>query len=335
MEYATERYHTDLFIALKNNTARGHPVLTALLYVFCPMAAKWWLNGADPVVPYDVVWEAVSDFTTELTLKEALIKRGVPDLVGHVKRYYEQVTKFRDHHRYDYPASELSQDFKGETIEVTARTGYQEAFDKHFGGDWRNVLRYARTWLFTTQDWRGGVEVEAGKGHMIQKVTLLLNVPRLNKDLVMWPAWCWRIKDGPAFRIVLGMMAENNLQDQLRFALAATSQSYLVEETMEGKVIRKIFPWEAAPRLYSLDRRYGVVSPVRLCDEAEKLVLDIPQLAEAARKCACPPLGAFSRQDNCEHCGFRALCFTKDGYLTSIVRASMRADAGKVHGRVE
>ena len=169
MVYLNEHYHTDLFLALLNNNARGHPVLTALLYVFCPMAAKWWLNGADPVVPYDVVWEAVSDFTIpDLTLKDALVKRGVPDLIGHVKKYSEQVSKFRDYHHHDCPASELSQDFKGEVIEVTARTGYQDAFDKHFGGDWRNVLRFARAWLFTTQDWRGGAEIAAGKGYALQ-----------------------------------------------------------------------------------------------------------------------------------------------------------------------
>ncbi|HEX7540575.1 MAG TPA: hypothetical protein VF352_00475 [Anaerolineales bacterium] len=333
MEYATEYYYTDLFIALINNNARGHPVLTALLYAFCPMAAKWWLNGADPVVPYDVVWEAVSDFTTELTLKDALVKRGVPDLIGHVKKYAEQVTKFRDHHRYNNPASELSQEFKGGSIEVTARTGYQDAFDKHFGGDWRNVLRFARTWLFTTQDWRGGVEIEAGKGYTIQKVTLLLNVPRLNKGSIKWPAWCWRIKDGYALRIVLGMMTDDSKQDQLRFALAASSQSYLVKETVNGKVDEKIIPWEVTPHLYSLDRQSGSVKPARL-DDTKKLVLTIPSLALVAKKGACPPLGVLSQQGNCEHCGFQALCFTKDKDLTSIVYASMGDDEGIFDGRI-
>ena len=333
MEYTTEYYYTDLFMALINNNARGHPVLTALLYVFCPMAAKWWLNGADPVVPYDVVWEAVSDFTTELTLKDALVKRGVPDLIGHVKKYAEQVTKFRDNHRYNYPASELSQEFKGGSIEVTARTGYQDAFDKHFGGDWRNVLRFARTWLFTTQDWRGGVEIEAGKGYTIQKVTLLLNVPRLNKGSIKWPAWCWRIKDGYALRIVLGMMTNDSIQDQFRFALAARSQSYLVEEIVEGEIKQKTVSWEVTPHLYSLDRQYGSVRPAKLYD-AEKLVLTISPLAEAAKKGACPPLGVLSQQGNCEHCGFQALCFTKNKDLTSIVFASMRDDERIFEGRI-
>jgi hypothetical protein len=333
MEYTIEHYYTDLFMALINNHAHGHPVLTALLYVFCPMAAKWWLNGANPVVHYDVVWDAVSEFTTDLTLKDALVNRGVPDLVGHVKRYYEEATMFRKYHNFDFPASELSQEFKGDTIDITARIGYQNAFDKHFGGDWRNVLRFSRTWLFTTQDWRDGVGVEAGKGYSIQKVTLLLNVPGLTDGLIEWPAWCWRIKDGHALRIVLGMMTNDNLQDQLRFALAANSQSYLVEEIVNGKAKRKIVPWEVPPELYSLARQSGSVKPAKLYD-TEKLVRAVPHLAKAAKEGACPPLGVLSQEGSCEHCGFRALCLTKEGDLTSLAYASIREDAGKFDGMI-
>jgi hypothetical protein len=195
------------------------------------------------------------------------------------------------------------------------------------------VLRFARTWLFTTQDWRGGVEIEAGKGYTIQKVTLLLNVPRLNKGSIKWPAWCWRIKDGYALRIVLGMMTNDSIQDQFRFALAARSQSYLVEEIVEGEIKQKTVPWEVTPHLYSLDRQYGSVRPARLYD-AEKLVLTISPLAEAAKKGACPPLGVLSQQGNCEHCGFQALCFTKNKDLTSIVFASMRDDERIFEGRI-
>jgi hypothetical protein len=129
------------------------------------------------------------------------------------------------------------------------------------------------------------------------------------------------------------MMTEDNLQDQLRFALAARSQSYFVEETVIGEVKKKIVPWEVTPHLYSLDRRCGSARSARLYD-AEKLVLTIPQLAEAAKKGACPPLSALSQQGNCEHCGFQALCFTKDGDLTSIVYASIRDDAGIFDGRI-
>jgi hypothetical protein len=212
-------------------------------------------------------------------------------------------------------------------MEITARWGYQDAFDRHFGGDWRNVFRFSRTWLFTTQDWRDGVGVEAGKGYTLQKVTLLLHVPGLNEGLIKWPAWCWRIEEGHAFRIVVGMMTNDNLQDQLRFALATSSQSYLVDMIVDGKVKQKIIPWEVTPHFYSLNRQNGSVKPVKLYDN-EKLVLAIPLLAAVARKGACPPLGALFQKCNCEHCGFRALCITKDSNLTSILYSSMGEDAG-------
>jgi hypothetical protein len=57
-------------------------------------------------------------------------------------------------------------------------------------------------------------------------------------------------------------------------------------------------------------------------------------LAETARKGACSPLGALFQQSNCEHCGFQALCFTKDGDLTSIVYKSIKDDMGIFDGRI-
>jgi hypothetical protein len=42
--------YTDLFTALaERENPRGHPLLAALLYAFCPAAARWWLAGAVPV----------------------------------------------------------------------------------------------------------------------------------------------------------------------------------------------------------------------------------------------------------------------------------------------
>ena len=49
--------YTDLFLALQDpQNPRGHPVLAALLYAFCPAAARWWLAGADPEQIFDPVW---------------------------------------------------------------------------------------------------------------------------------------------------------------------------------------------------------------------------------------------------------------------------------------
>ena len=331
MYYEVECYYSDLFRAIgdpNNAGGRGHPIFSALLYAFCPMAAKWWLNGADPVTPYDVVWDAVSDFSSGITLKDALEKREVPDLLGHVKKYIREVTAYRSNN--NYRASELSPLFQGEEIEVTARTGYQAAFDKYFGGDWRNVLRFVRAWAFTVPDWRGDAQIQPGKGeYEFKSVKIALNFPRSNRITLEWPGWIWRVKNGRALQIVVGMMISDKIQDQLRFALAVKSNGYYLHYIEEGKNKRKVVPWEATPAIYSFDRQAGWARPFHAFFDVEMLVASIPGIAAVAEKGACLPLGALSHHKKCEHCGFQAQCFTKEGDITPLVYASIGDDAGK------
>jgi hypothetical protein len=331
MYYDIEFYQTDLFCALldKNNAgSRGHPIFAALLYAFCPMAAKWWLNGADPIVPYDVVWEAAADFASGISLKDALERREVADLLGHAKKYIKEVEKRRKTH--PYRSSELSPLFTGEEIEVTARAGYQAAFDKHFGGNWRNVLRYVRAWALTIPDWRGDAGIQPGEDeYKFTSFSVALSVPRLNRRTLEWPAWGWRVKKGYAQRIVMGMMVNDNLQDQIRFALATTSNGYFVDRPQKDKERREVVPWEVVPHVYSLDRQVGWARPLNALFDVEKLVAAIPSIAAVAEKGACPPLGALSNYKKCEHCGFENLCFTKSRDVTSLVYESIGEDAGK------
>lgn len=331
MYYEVEYYYTDLFRTIRderNAGSRGHPIFSALLYAFCPMAAKWWLNGADPIIPYDVVWEAASDFASGITLKEALEKREVSDLLGHAKKYIGTVTKYRNIH--SYRSSELSPMFNGEEIEVTARAGYQAAFDKHFGSDWRNVLRFVRAWAFTIPDWRGDAEIQPGKSeYEFKSVSVAFSVPRLNRRTLEWPAWSWRVKNGYALRIVLGMMVNDNSQDQLRFALATKSNGYFDDVLEDGKTRRRVVPWEVAPHIYSLDRQTGRAKPFNARFDIEKLVASVPRVAAIAEKGACLPLGAFLHYKRCEQCGFQALCFTKDRDVTPLVYESINEDAEK------
>lgn len=321
----TEYYFTDLFTAVvNNNTSRGHPILAALLYAFCPMAAKWWLNGAIPVVPYDPVWEATADFSSDpekripdIDLKQALAKREIPDLAGHVRKYKNTVKAFRNSYAA-YISPELWDFFKGDTIEVTARTGYQASFDKYFGGDWRNVLKYARAWIFTIQDWRGNVGIEQGGDYKFYRVELAFNVPRLNRNSINWPAWYWEINNGVANRIVVGMMVNNGIQDQLQFALAAHSGR-------PGNV-----PWKVVPQLYALDRLSGRAEPTNGYLDPEKTIRKVTELAVLAEKGGCAPLAAINQPYKCEHCGFRALCFTKENSGSQILFESISQDSEKL-----
>ena len=96
--------HTDLFLALANNkNARGHPILAALAYAFCPAAARWWLAGAEPQPPFDPTWQALADLSSGGTLAEHLTRYGFPNLLDEMKRYVEEVQAYRLQHKVQAP----------------------------------------------------------------------------------------------------------------------------------------------------------------------------------------------------------------------------------------
>jgi|GEM_PF-463256 len=334
MDFEVEYYHTDLFRALideNNKGSKGHPVFSALLYVFCPMAAKWWLDGVVPVVPYDPVWEAASDFASGVTLKESLEKKGVPDLVGHVKKYVEEVAAYRNHATTNYRGSELSPTFTGGKIEVTARTGYQAVFNRYFGGDWRNVLRYSRAWAFTIHDWRGLADIQPGKEkYEFTRISVAFGVPGLGRRSLEWPAWAWKVENGYAFRIVLGMMVNGDIQDHLRFALAARSVGQFVPSREGDKEKREIQPWKVVPHMYSLERQFGYARPYQPRLDIERLVAAVPDLATIAEKGSRPPLGVLSQETKCRYCGFKGACFTTTEEVSPFIYKTISEDAAKL-----
>jgi len=91
--------HTDLFAALQDKeNPRGHPILAALGYLFCPTAARWWLAGVDPVIPFDPLWQVLEDRVSGSSLKAALSSYGFADLLDVAQTYVNQVDAWRDRH---------------------------------------------------------------------------------------------------------------------------------------------------------------------------------------------------------------------------------------------
>ena len=43
---------------------KQNPIVSALLYDFCPAAAHWYVRGAEPDEVFDVVWKAFEDYAT-------------------------------------------------------------------------------------------------------------------------------------------------------------------------------------------------------------------------------------------------------------------------------
>src|SRR5689334_19788573 len=107
--------YTDLFMALLNrNNARGHPILSAMLYAFCPTAARWWLVGADPVLPFDPIWKSLEDLASGETLHDFLIKYGFDNLMEDIRTYIREVEEYRKQHAVRSP--ELMPIFRGGKI---------------------------------------------------------------------------------------------------------------------------------------------------------------------------------------------------------------------------
>jgi hypothetical protein len=323
-------YHTDLFHALvdKNNEGlRDHPIFSAMLYLYCPMAAEWWLEGVIPDVPYDPVWEAARDFASGITLKESLEKKGLRDLVDHVKKYVEEIDAYRNHSTTNYLGSELSPTFGGGKIEVTARAGCQAAFVKHFGGDWRNVLRYSRAWAFTIHDWRAFADIQPGKDEFqFTQISIPFGVPWLKQPPLEWPAWAWNVENGYAFRIVLGMMVNNDKQDQFRFALAARSVGQFISKKEDGQEKRDIQPWKAAPHIYSLERQFGYARAYRVLSDTEEIMTSLRHVAGAAKASAHPAAGFLLDEPKCLSCGFRGVCFVNNDTASPVISKTLSDD---------
>jgi len=84
--------HTDLFSALLNReNRRGHPILAAMLYSFCPTAARWWIAGADPEPIFDPVWQAIKDWNSGTNLTEQLERYELERVYDVVSQYLKDV----------------------------------------------------------------------------------------------------------------------------------------------------------------------------------------------------------------------------------------------------
>ncbi len=143
---------TDLFAALLDKeNPRGHPILAALLYGFCPAAARWWLAGADPVIPFDPLWRALEDIASGSILKETLSSYGFEDLLDIAQTYVGQVDAWRSRHPGIH-APEMLPTFSGGRIEMSRRFGQRAAIRK-FGDRWDNFFAYIRAWAFVASDW--------------------------------------------------------------------------------------------------------------------------------------------------------------------------------------
>ena len=299
--------YTDLFTALLDKgNPRGHPILAALLYVFCPAAARWWLAGADPVIPFDPLWQALEDLVSGKTLKEALSSYGFESLVDVAQAYVNQVDAWRDRHPGIH-APELLPTFLGGRIEMSRRFGHRAGIRK-FGDRWENFFAYVRVWAFVVRDWEAAMRFP--EPPQFSRVRLALTLPGIRRPAT-FPAWSWRGQIKGTRRVVISLIGA---QDQLRLGMAQRAG-------LGGDK-----PWPSTPEVWVLDEIHSTADHFddRLPEDTLPFVVE--QLTDAAQKGPYPPLKALKGTGQCTSCGYRAQCFTDKNEI-SLLSLSWRDDA--------
>ncbi|MBU4224389.1 MAG: general stress protein, partial [Chloroflexi bacterium] len=195
-------YTTDLWLALLDkDNPRSHPLLAALLYAFCPAAARWWLAGSDPaLLPFNPVWQALKDLSSGETLKAALTRYGFEDILDEAKRYVDDVDAYRRTHP-GIDAPETLPTFPGGRMSLDRRFGLTDAIT-NLGKDWSNFFAYIRAWAFLCPDWEAKIQFFAAPE--LSHVRLALTLPGIRRPAYL-PAWLWTVKQGYATRLVIGL----------------------------------------------------------------------------------------------------------------------------------
>lgn len=290
--------YTDIFRALLNRkNARGHPILSAMLYAFCPTAARWWLVGADPTPPFDPVWKSLEDLVSGETLLEFLIKYDFDNLIEEIRAYIREVEEYRKQHS-NLCAPELMPLFRGGKISVSRRYGSQNAID-NLGGDWRNLNIYVRTWAFLSQDWRIAMLIEPDSGYQLTSEKVCLPLPGVRLP-VQFDTWIWKVPVGHVTETKIGALVSNREQDQLRFSLLRRCTTIGTQ------------PWPNTPTLFALDRESGAASHFDQVLSDRDLEKMVESLSNLAKKGPHLPLNALRQPSICKQCGYQQLCFERN-----------------------
>jgi len=290
--------YTDLFLALLNRkNARGHPILSAMLYAFCPTAARWWLVGADPTPHFDPIWKSLEDLASGETLLEFLIKYDFDNLIEEIRAYIREVEEYRRQHS-NLCAPELMPLFRGGKISVSRRYGSQNAID-NLGGDWRNLNIYVRTWAFLSQDWRSAMQIERDSGYQLISEKVCLTLPGVRLP-VQFDTWIWQVPVGHVTETKIGALVSKGDQDQLRFSLLKRCTTIGTQ------------PWPNTPTLFALDRETGAASHFDQVLSDRDLEKMVKSLSDLAKKGPHPPLNALRQPSICKQCGYQQLCFERD-----------------------
>jgi hypothetical protein len=294
---------TDIFEVARSTQGQSNPIVTALLYSFCPAAAHWYVRDVHPDAVFDVVWRALEDYATGKSLAECMQAYGLATLIPDIKNYIEQVKLFRSRNSALGGAPELTPLFKGDRAGQSV-FGLQNQLND-LGGSWKSVLSYVRVWAFLMRDWKTQMKIPQGEQatRAFKKFIVSLAVPGdYSSSKVHFPVWGWDVSVGRVRSIYLGLLVSNQRQDALRFALVYNSD--LVGD--------KGWPGQR-PYLYSLDREFGSADHINLSIEQKDVLSMVVKMYKAARIDPNFPLAVLRDRNSCFSCGYEKVCYGEKG----------------------
>ena len=302
----------DIFILAKQMAGKQHPIVTALLYEFCPAAAHWYVRGAEPQEVFDVVWKAFEDYATGKSLRECLDGYGLSTLVPNIRTYMDKVKAIRSQYSRDGAAPEVSH-YMEEPF--GSRFGLQNQLNA-LGGTLGDLKHYVRVWHVLMRDWKSNMKMSAKTSdeRIFQLFTVSLSVPGMTSTLrAYFPVWGWEVRTGVARMIYLGLLVSNRRQPMIRFSLVQNSD----------RIGEKPWPHHGKPMVFGLDRDMGYADAISVnVQQALKLV---PRWHEEARVGRNRPVG-LDDTELCRFCGYKTLCYGKIGELQIVPRNQVILD---------
>lgn len=295
--------YADLFRALLNpRNERKHPLLSALLYEFCPASAYFWRAGLTPDEPRDPVWKALCDHATDDVMGNHLMRYELGDYFAQTADYILEVQELRVEKPIRAP--ETTQLYIQPSPSAEDRRKFGQAVQKHFGG-WENLYAYIHTWAFLLGDWRLRSGVPNEMSFTFRQTPLVFKLPGLG-GAVHWEAFAWWIKTQITLKVKIGLLIPNGAQDELRLWLMRTSQ-------LDGDRA-----WTSAPEICLLNYQTGESQPAASLLSEQKIRESLFKLATLAESGPYPPLNLYRRQAACAACGFHNFCYGADEHPSEI-----------------
>ncbi len=288
----------DIFILAKQMAGKNNPIVSALLYDFCPAAAHWYVRGAEPDDVFDVVWKSFEDYATGKTFRAVMEEYGLTTMLPEMRKYWYAVEECRSRYSKDGKSPELTH---GLGTVFSSQFGLQNQLNA-LGGTLVELQHYIRIWRFLMDDWQADIKMDQKDTtqRIFQLFTVSLSAPGVVQSnlRVHMPVWGWEVRTGQVRRVYLALLVSNRKQHPLRFALVNAAD----------RADEKKWPNNGRPELWALDRDTGAAEPIIVKSEA--ILNLIPRWHDEAQFGRNRPVG-LDDKETCRFCGYRALCYGK------------------------